>query len=238
MGGAIFNHRGSVSLVNCTLAYNEADGGLADTSSGAMYGSGLGAAIFNLNGTVNLSFSTISGNRLRRSNGATSPTGGPAGGAIYSLAFGNTIEDGTATNASFTQANSIVWGTSSGLGESDLINNVVAGLGAANTGNSSTLSFAGTNIVGVQQNSGSLDPTSTTPLTVDPKLDGQLAPNGAPLAPMTFAFDGGAALNSAVGPCPATDERGVPRPQFGACDVGAYEASAADDWIFADGFEL
>ena len=59
-----------------------------------------------------------------------------------------------------------------------------------------------------------------------PRL-GPLADNGGPTK--THALDGpSAALDAALGAwCPATDQRGVPRPQGPACDIGAFELVVA-----------
>jgi hypothetical protein len=67
-----------------------------------------GAALFNLDGTLEISFSTIAGNRLVRSNFNFSP--GSANGAIYSAATGHRIDTGAAVTAAVTIANSIVHG--------------------------------------------------------------------------------------------------------------------------------
>ncbi|NNC99145.1 MAG: hypothetical protein HKN85_03085 [Gammaproteobacteria bacterium] len=49
-----------------------------------------------------------------------------------------------------------------------------------------------------------------------------LADNGGPT--LTHALlVGSPAIDAAVGTCPATDQRGVARPQGAGCDVGAYE---------------
>jgi hypothetical protein len=54
-------------------------------------------------------------------------------------------------------------------------------------------------------------------------LIGPLADNGGPT--LTHALlDGSPAIDAADdAACPATDQRGVPRPQGAACDIGAYE---------------
>jgi hypothetical protein len=53
-------------------------------------------------------------------------------------------------------------------------------------------------------------------------LLGPLADNGGPT--QTEALLGGSpAIDAAVAPCPATDQRGVPRPQLAGCDIGAFE---------------
>jgi hypothetical protein len=62
--------------------------------------------------------------------------------------------------------------------------------------------------------------------TGDPRL-GPLADNGGPT--QTMALPAGSAAIDAVpatgAGCPATDQRGVTRPQGPACDIGAYEAA-------------
>ena len=37
--------------------------------------------------------------------------------------------------------------------------------------------------------------------------------------------------------CPATDQRGVARPQGAACDIGAVERRAVEDYLFNNGFD-
>jgi hypothetical protein len=60
----------------------------------------------------------------------------------------------------------------------------------------------------------------------DPKL-GQLAANGGPT--QTLALGTGSAAIDAIpatgAGCPATDQRGLPRPSGPACDAGAYEVT-------------
>jgi hypothetical protein len=81
MGGAIFNHGGTVRLTNSTLTANVARGGLGQSPTAN--GSGFGGAVFNLNGTVQAVFTTLAGN--------TAPQGG---GALFSLG-----DNGVATQA-------------------------------------------------------------------------------------------------------------------------------------------
>jgi hypothetical protein len=67
------------------------------------------------------------------------------------------------------------------------------------------------------------DPSCVGPrLDGDPRL-GPLAANGGPT--LTFApGPGSAAIDALAGAaCPATDQRGLPRPRLGGCDAGAVE---------------
>jgi hypothetical protein len=63
------------------------------------------------------------------------------------------------------------------------------------------------------------DPQFRNPL-LQPRAD-----NGGPTATMAIPLSS-PAFNAGLG-CPATDQRGVARPQAGACDLGAFELEAA-----------
>ena len=106
MGGAIFSHGGVLNLTNVTMTVNSANGG-----TGSAPGSGLGGAIFNLNGNVSISFSTIAQNAVSGTNGVYYNLMVPGMLAIYSLAYGNHIQDSSASVAiAGHPANSIVYG--------------------------------------------------------------------------------------------------------------------------------
>ncbi|HFC11545.1 MAG TPA: hypothetical protein ENJ56_01780 [Anaerolineae bacterium] len=51
-------------------------------------------------------------------------------------------------------------------------------------------------------------------------IDPQLSPLSHGVLPLQWNSP---AIDAAVGRCPATDQRGVARPQGKACDIGAYE---------------
>jgi hypothetical protein len=67
--------------------------------------------------------------------------------------------------------------------------------------------------------------SDATDLTATDPLLGPLTANGGPT--LTMALLGGSPAidhgGSAANGCPATDQRGVVRPQAAACDIGAYE---------------
>jgi len=132
LGGAIFNHGGFLTLTNCTIAANTARGGDSDAFysdqglAGPPGGSGYGGGIFNLNGTVIIESCTVSSNIVDRGyywfvtsyfNSASNEyfytylqlaTSDADGGALYNLAFGNKIEDGTASIATVTLVNTVL----------------------------------------------------------------------------------------------------------------------------------
>lgn len=213
MGGAIFSLFGTVTIADSTLAFNTAEGGLggasggaADTSAGGS-GDGLGGAVFNVDGSVSVSGSTIADN--------AAAGGTPAGGAIYSLAFGNTITSGSATSTSLVMADSILYanGTSG-----DVVLDRVNGRHV----NASSSHLRSPTIVGT---STALSGASTTgsPITSDPML-GPLQINGGSLA--TLMPGPGSPALAAGQQCDATDELGTPRPRTD-CDLGALERTPA-----------
>jgi len=232
-GGAIFNHTGNVSLTNVTLSGSAANGGTGSTN-----GSGLGGAIFNLNGTVTLNFCTVAGNSISGTNG-TDASKGASDGAIYSLAFGNKIQDGTASVASLTIRNSIIYanaGASNGV-----VNNVVAGTLASNTGNVAQLIYGGANIVDSASSFAGATTSGAAPLVANPNL-GPLQNNGGNTLTMALpagspAIDAGVAC---AGNLPATDQIGNARLWGRAPDLGAYEYAShagSNDDIFSDHFD-
>ena len=87
-GGGIFNNGGAVTLVNVTVAYNQALGGFGRTSQGGyaargLQGMGIGGGIFNRTGTVDIN------NTLIANNNATVATSGYiALDTIYEDLFG------------------------------------------------------------------------------------------------------------------------------------------------------
>ncbi|QBB70943.1 hypothetical protein ELE36_11615 [Pseudolysobacter antarcticus] len=232
-GGAIFNHTGILTLINVTINGNSAQGGTGTTS-----GSGLGGAIFNLNGTVNLNFCTIAGNSVSGTNG-TDTSKGAGDGAIYSLAFGNKIQDGTASIASMTIRNSIIYanaGASNGL-----VNNVVTGTLASNTGNIAQLIYGGGNIVDSTANFGTATNSGPAPLVANPNV-GPLQNNGGNTLTMALAA-GSPAIDAGMacaGNTPATDQIGNARVWARAPDLGAYEYASqagSNDDIFGGNFD-
>lgn len=152
LGGAIFNHRGLLFLTNCTITANTAHGGDSDSYFNAPLpytpgGSGYGGGVFNLNGTVIIEGCMLSSNfsipgycySLETNLAAA---GDADGGALYNLAFGNKIEDGTASSATVMLDNTVLTNSSTGpivivtngvlvtntLTLNDLVNNEVDGI--------------------------------------------------------------------------------------------------------------
>jgi predicted outer membrane repeat protein len=66
-------------------------------------------------------------------------------------------------------------------------------------------------------------------LNTDPRI-GHLADNGGPTRTHAL-LPGSPAINSAGTGCPASDQRGVARPQALLCDIGAYERAFSLAWM-------
>ena len=197
-GGGI-NNSGTLTITNTTLSGNSSPGSF-------------GGAINNAGGgTLSITNSTFSAN---------STTGG-FGGAIYNN--GTTVD---ITNSTFSGN-----GANGGFGSS-LFNNAVAGFTVRNS--IVTNSAGGSNCGGAIANGGNnIDSAAScgwgalngSMSTTDPLL-GVLANNGGQnqtfaLLPGSPAIDG--VSSGAPNGAPATDQRGVTRPQGTRFDIGAFE---------------
>ncbi|MFN8344058.1 MAG: choice-of-anchor Q domain-containing protein [Spirosomataceae bacterium] len=201
LGGAVFNHLGTVKLINSTFSGNTAQGG--NGTGGSVGGSGYGGGVFNYNGfltTVGVTFSD--NNVIAGTNGTPSS----AGGGIYNL--------GDASTATLSMINSILANTANGALDC-----------SCSTLNGGTNSVTGNNNL-IENNSG----CGTTALTSDPNL-GALADNGGftlthALQTGSPAIDAG---DNSVINAPyslTTDQRGTgfARQYGGTVDIGAFES--------------
>ncbi len=219
-GGGIYNRGdGTLELNTSTVSantattngggiYNEDRGTLTlngSTVSGNTAGSGRGGGIFNDNrGTLTLNGSTVSGNTA---------TSGGAG--IYD-GFGSTL----------TLISSTVSANTAGDVGGGILNNGVANLKNTIVANNSTDDCAGS-ITSAGHNldsDGTCSLTGAGDISTTGPLLGPLADNGGPTQTHALLISS-RAIDAGSGDCPppATDQRGVARPQGAACDIGAYE---------------
>jgi predicted outer membrane repeat protein len=100
----------------------------------------------------------------------------------------------------------------------DLVNSIVAN--SPSSGNCYTNSY-------IRDIGGNLSyPDTTCPgINADPML-APLADNGGPTLTMALPANSPAVDAAVTSACPATDQRGVSRPQGAGCDIGAYENGA------------
>jgi len=232
-GGGIYNY-GSLTVTNSTFSGNSAEedgGGILNnninasltmltitnsTFSGNSAGEEGGGGISNNNGTVTITNSTFSGNSADNGEG-----GGNGGG----IANADTV---TVVNSTFSgnSAGGLGGGIYTLSGTVTISNTIIAN--SASGGNcSGTITNGGNNIddlttCGWGSTNGSMSGT-------DPLL-GPLASNGGPTQTMALltgspAIDG--VTFSSPNGAPATDQRGVSRPQISGFDIGAYEYQAA-----------
>ncbi|XAH22862.1 choice-of-anchor U domain-containing protein [Xylophilus sp. GW821-FHT01B05] len=222
-GGAIFNNgnfggNSSPAITNTTFSGNSA---------------AFGGAIYNYGGSGSsspaITNATFSGNSAAGggaiynygSSGSSSPaitnatfSGNSAtgyGGAIYSYGFGST------SRPSVTR--SVFWGNTAGSGPQ------------AWTSSNAQITFNNSLIQGGCASSGDGGGGGACPgpdplLTADPLL-GPLQNNGGPTPTMLPAAN--SPVIDAGGACTGSDQRGVARPQGGACDLGAVERIAQAD---------
>ena len=207
-GGGLDNEGGTVNISNSTFANNS-----AGNSAGGIF-NGFG-------GTLNISSSTLSDN------------------AAFGFGGGGLINQGTVSisNSTFSgNSASFGGGLANGLPPSGGPNSRVSVGGsivATNAGGNcvnvgpATITSTGYNL----ESGTDCGFTGTGDLqNTDPKLDPNgLQNNGGPTQTLALEPDSAAVDHTPVGSsCPATDQRGVSRPQGPACDIGAFEMTAAD----------
>jgi hypothetical protein len=221
-GGGLFNNIGTVTISNSTFAHNSArnGGGLinfgAVTISNSTFAhnsttDGDGGGLDN-DGTMTISNSTVANNSAH------------SGGGLAT--FG-----GTVSISNSTVANNSARFSGGGI-ENDLE-------GTVSIGRSIVAKNSGGNCAGRRLNDQgfnlSSDPSchlsaSTSLQNIDPKLDPSgLQNNGGPTQTLALQPESPAVDRLPVGSgCPATDQRGVARPQGPKCDIGAFEMTTVD----------
>jgi hypothetical protein len=226
LGGAIFNMgavssstgEGLATIINCTFASNSVVGGLGGGTKGfngsSGDGSALGAAIFNLDGEVDLTNDTLAANNL---DATVNSGASAAGGAVYNLAFGNSLSPGASVSARLFLNNCILATTNGGTDlASQAINGNGTNLASVNGTSNLVMSTLATN-------SGGIVPGIIIS-TANPQL-GPLQNNGGP-TPTMLPTTGSPVLglgSSLVSP--GTDQRGNLRSSAGPIDLGAVQVS-------------
>jgi CSLREA domain-containing protein len=204
-GGGIVNRHGDMTLANSTVSGNTAN-----------YG---GGGISNRYGDMTLNDSTVSDNTAKYD-----------GGGIRSLFGYMTLTNSTVSGNDASQSGAGIYrGAVYGYGIS-LTNTIVAGNGTT-TPNCNTGAFdsLGYNLA----DDDSCGFTAPGDLVVADAMLGPLADNGGPTETHVL-LAGSPAIDAGSPDCPppATDQRGVARPQGAACDIGAFELEI--DFISVD----
>jgi predicted outer membrane repeat protein len=217
-------------------------------------GSQTGGGIYNL-GQMTVEGSTVSGNQAPQGGGfqnlsnlsitnstITDNTAADSGGGIYSRESGSvlTITNSTISGNTVTTIRGSAIYLAEGLLEinySTITNNSGGSTSGAIFTIPATVTISNSIIAenpagdcsfpaGVTINDANIDSDGSClgfTMSVNPQL-GPLDSNGGPT--FTHALlPGSPAYDTALGACPATDQRGVTRPYDTACDIGSYEAS-------------
>ena len=189
LGGAIFAHSSSVTVINSTFTGNFVVRGVAG-GNGAQNGADAGGAIFAVGGSLTVTNATIARNES---------TGNGAGLVVYKPTTGE---------ATLLALHNTIIAENTGVDECGLR----GGVAATGTGN-----------LVIPHDADSLDPCPGIASVWDPNLF-DLALNAPGKTPTMALPATGPALDAGdLSVAPADDQRGVPRPQLGGVDIGAFE---------------
>jgi CSLREA domain-containing protein len=243
-GAGIFNRGGTVTLISSTVSSNKTlrghGGGIHNrdngtlnltrsTVSGNETGVGTsGGGIRQDRGTTTVVSSTISGN-VGATGGGISVTGNAGTAAV-------TLTDCTVTGNTATSGGG---GLDAGVGGQITIrNSIVSGNSSPNQAtskeirnSSSTVTSNGYNIIGVDgvaaAAGATLAGTDLVPAAgvLIANILSPLASNGGSTSTHALVPGSPAIDRSGNNVCASTDQRGIPRPNAGTCDVGAVELS-------------
>ena len=188
-------------------------------------GAGMGGALFNYAGTVNIVNTTLSNNTAQGGSGAQG-----YGGALFNYEGTVVITNTTFSSNTVTTEGGAVYNYQDSASATLTMSNVIL----ANTANSDTDCY---NRGGTVSSSNNLIEANSvggnacgTPAVADDPLLGPLADNGGDT--WTHALLSGSPAIDAVPviSCTVTtDQRGVTRPLGSACDIGSYELGTATD---------
>jgi CSLREA domain-containing protein len=210
-GGGIRNFIGTVTITRSTIAGNSAAG-----SGGGIFTEG---SFGRVGAPVTLTNSTVSGNSADGAGGGIKIDGPASATLTNSTVTRNSAQVGGGLSvggedASLRFTNSIVAQNTASTGPDVLDAGPERGAGARfsliGDGSGNFITNTNGNQVG------------SADAPIDPKL-GPLAQNGGPTRTHALLAES-PAIDAASDPeCPAADQRGVPRPQGAACDIGSYE---------------
>jgi len=224
-GGGVNNYVGTLTIGNSSFSRNAAGmygGGVSNDAGPAS----ISGSTFNDNhapsgggvensGTLNMTNSTLSANRAIASGGTITATGGGlywVGGSIGLL--NTTLVSNTAT----TQGGNIYAGGA--INSSITLKNTLIAFGSPNNCDAHILS-QGYNLESADTCGLS---ASGDKINLDPRV-GALQNNGGATLTHALGLDSPARDAGTNSGCPATDQRGVARPQGASCDIGAYEGT-------------
>jgi hypothetical protein len=208
VGGGPFTLTASTVSGNAATAAGDSGGGIGagpsagpmtlvnDTISGNSAAGDGGGIVFGNGASNQLTLENVT---IADNHADSDSMGGGNGGGVARVSFAPAM----------TLHNTIIAGNSGG-GAPDCV-------GFASGG---TITRSG-NLIGDPSGCGYPTPGPGDIIGANPLL-GPLQDNGGPTRTRAL-LAGSPAIDHGTAPCPATDQRGVVRPQRGGCDVGAYE---------------
>ncbi len=212
-GGGIANNGGELIIDGCTVSHN---------SSAANNGEGGG--VYTEFGPLTVNNSTISYNIADGRGGGVLQDSGthPVIISNCTIVYNSVIGVGTGGGGvrNITALKNSIIANNTGPDSPDCGGNTFQLQGGNLIENGEGCNFT---------NQSGTDQIGTPDNPIDPKIDSNLKNNGGPtdthsLLTGSLAIDAGDPNN-----CPATDQRGVTRPQGDQCDIGAFELAPTDD---------
>jgi predicted outer membrane repeat protein len=236
MGGGLYNDGGSPALTDVVFLSN-----FAPLGQGAgMYDSSLGSATltnvtFNLNSADQGGGMYIFTSSPTLTNVTFSANFGDYGGGLMNFA-GTPVLTNVTFSGNSASSGGAIYNTNGGSPtlKNTILANTINGGDCVN--NTSSLDAASShNLVEDALNAcGLTDGVNSNIVGQDPNL-GALADNGGFAQTHALPY-GSVAINAGTNTgCPATDQRGVARPQGAVCDIGAYEYQTPSIEVFSGG---
>ena len=214
-GGGVNNSESPLTLINTTVSGNVAAGSLLfDGQGGGIHNSG--------EAPLTLVNTTVSSNRSEQGGGGIENSSSPIT-LIHSTVTGNVAGDdggGLHTfSGSVTLRRTLIAGNATGTGPE-----VDIGSGPVNVDSHNLFGHSGqSGVVGFSPGATDIVPGAGLGAILHPVLSN----NGGPTL-THILIDGSPAVDAspANGDCEPTDQRGTPRPQGAACDIGAVEGAS------------
>lgn len=228
LGGGIVTGGNAFTLMNSTVSGNTAGaggGGVYAPFGATIAGTTIsgnkaenGDGLYNAGGGSEHDPGTVVRNATISGNGSVA-TGG-RGGGIYNASVKALTLNNVTLNANTSSSNAGDGGNIYNAGIINAKNTVAANPQTGGNCGGVRPASTGPNLEWVPGGTSSPCFTALTDVVADPMLD-PLASNGGPTN--TQALRAGSAAINAGAECAPADQRGVPRPQGAACDIGAYE---------------
>jgi Big-like domain-containing protein len=215
-GGGIFANE-PMTIIDSVISGNVADG------TGGTFSGGQGGGIF-ANEPVDMTNVTISGNEAKPAVGAIFPDGQGGGVFVNEVSTWKhvTVAGNRSSGALDNAAGGVFINEDMTIGNSLIAGNTVDGTEQNCVVNTSTVTEQGHNLQGTSD----CGFAAAGDITGNPNL-GSLANNGGETDTQALLAGSPAIDTAGADICPTTDQRDLPRPALGGCDIGAFELQPA-----------